>query len=372
MKKYKEFKIGDLFNITTGRDIIINSTTAGNIPLISHQHENNGIVRYINKIENRRLFDYETTLALADRGVFYATTQKENFYIGTRVKALTFKDGKKSEKIRLFFVTAINKLQEMFKEYLENATDKLPNLFIELPVNDSDEIDYVYMEQYIDKMQEELINNIKEEHIKLTEKYLKELSLNSYELSREELKIIDLINNDKIQYKNIKIGEIFSVESSKKKYNANAITFGGKYPYVVRSGINNGIRGYITEDERFLNPQKTISFGQDTATIFYQEDDYFTGDKIKILKFKYGELDKNLAFYFVTAMRKSFQNFSWGQSSFNEQLIRDTEIQLPYKNNSIDYDFIKSYITIEQKESIREIIEEKEEKLVKITELIQK
>lgn len=76
----------------------------------------------------------------------FATTQKENFHIGTRVKALTFKDGEKSEAVRLFFVTAINKLQILFKEYLTNATDKLPELSIMLPVKDDGTIDYDYME----------------------------------------------------------------------------------------------------------------------------------------------------------------------------------------------------------------------------------
>ena len=77
---------------------------------------------------------------------FFATTHKENFHIGTRVKALTFKDGEKSEAVRLFFVTAINKLQILFKEYLTNATDKLPELSIMLPVKDDGTIDYDYME----------------------------------------------------------------------------------------------------------------------------------------------------------------------------------------------------------------------------------
>ena len=76
----------------------------------------------------------------------FATTHKENFHIGTRVKALTFKDGEKSEAVRLFFVTAINKLQILFKEYLTNATDKLPELSIMLPVKDDGTIDYDYME----------------------------------------------------------------------------------------------------------------------------------------------------------------------------------------------------------------------------------
>lgn len=56
----------------------------------------------------------------------------------------------------------------------------------------------------------------------------------------------------------------------------------GKYPYVVRMGSNNGQKGYIDEDEKYLNPGNTISFGQDTATMYYQETPYFTGDKIKM------------------------------------------------------------------------------------------
>ena len=34
----------------------------------------------------------------------FATTHKENFHIGTRVKSLTFKDGEKSEAVRLLWI----------------------------------------------------------------------------------------------------------------------------------------------------------------------------------------------------------------------------------------------------------------------------
>ena len=73
------------------------------------------------------------------------------------------------------------------------------------------------------------------------------------------------------------------------------VTFGGKHPYVVRSSMNNGIRGYITQDECYLNAAKTITFGQDTATIFYQEKPYFTGDKIKVMTYRDCELNPELA-----------------------------------------------------------------------------
>ena len=161
-KKFKEFEIKSIFEISTGRDVIINNTKDGSIPLISHQHDNNGIAKLIEKLDDRRLFNHKDTISLADRGVFLATTQDKDFYIGTRVKALTFKNGEQSENVRLFFVAAINKLQILFKEYLNNATDKLPDLKIMLPIDDNNEIDYDYMEKYITAQKERVLKPVVE------------------------------------------------------------------------------------------------------------------------------------------------------------------------------------------------------------------
>lgn len=161
-KRFCLFSIDSLFDIYTGRDIIIGRMKHGDIPLISHQHDNNGISKCIKKIDNRRLFNYSTTLSLADRGIFYATTQIQNFHIGTRVKALTFKNGAHKEELRLFFVTSINKLQVLFTDYLVNATDKLPSLEISLPVTPSGEIDYHFMETYIRAIEKQIIQRVKD------------------------------------------------------------------------------------------------------------------------------------------------------------------------------------------------------------------
>ena len=160
---HKLFRIDELFDIATGRDIIIGRTKEGNVPLISHQHDDNGISKRIERIENRRLFDYNTTLSLADRGVFLATTQAENFHIGTRVKALTFKTGCQTENVRLFFVTAINKLQTLFVDYLTNATDNLPNLQISIPVDSNGNIDYGFIGTYVSAIKKDCMSRIKQE-----------------------------------------------------------------------------------------------------------------------------------------------------------------------------------------------------------------
>ncbi len=157
---WQSFKLGDLFEIYTGRDIIIGQTQQGDIPLVSHQHENNGITKTIKEIHNRTIFNYKQTIALADRGVFLATTQNKDFHIGTRVKALVFKNGEQDKKTRLFFTTCINKNQIMFLDYSSNATNKLPNLTISLPTNQHGKIDFDFMRTLINALMKQTIQGV--------------------------------------------------------------------------------------------------------------------------------------------------------------------------------------------------------------------
>ncbi|GAA7975893.1 restriction endonuclease subunit S [Helicobacter pylori] len=159
---WQSFKLGDLFEIYTGRDIIIGQTQQGDIPLVSHQHENNGITKTIKEIHNRTIFNYKQTIALADRGVFLATTQNKDFHIGTRVKALVFKNSEQDKKTRLFFTTCINKNQIMFLDYSSNATNKLPNLTISLPTNPHGGIDFHFMSTLINALMKQTIQGVAE------------------------------------------------------------------------------------------------------------------------------------------------------------------------------------------------------------------
>lgn len=130
----------------------------------------------------------------------------------------------------------------------------------------------------------------------------------------------------------------------------------GEWPYVVRTGAGNGQKGFINEDKRYLNEGNTISFGQDTATMFYQKTPYFTGDKIKIFKSQYDRFSEGNAQFFIAAMIKSFSSFSWGASSFSVDIIKNQRLDLPIINNDvIDFDFIDGFIAELEAERIAEL-----------------
>ena len=153
------------------------------------------------------------------------------------------------------------------------------------------------------------------------------------------------------------LGELFEVLTSKKRFDANKVQVfeEGKNPYVVRTSSNNGQRGFIDEDELYLNDGNTISFGQDTATMFYQEKPYFTGDKIKILKAKNKKFNKNNSQFFISTMAKAFSAFSWGSSSFNVSIIENQKLTLPTQNGEIDFAFMENFIAELEAERIAEL-----------------
>lgn len=166
--------------------------------------------------------------------------------------------------------------------------------------------------------------------------------------------------NEKLQavkWGEYRLSDLFEVDSYTKRFDANKVVVkeNGQYPYIVRTSINNGQKGYIDEDKQFLNDGNTIAFGQDTATMFYQENPYFTGDKIKVLRPKHTKFNKNNAQFFLAAMRKPFELFSWGASSYNVEIIKSQKIMLPIKNGEIDFDFMESFIAELETERVAEL-----------------
>lgn len=152
-----------------------------------------------------------------------------------------------------------------------------------------------------------------------------------------------------VQFVKKTIGELFHFESSNAIYHAINVTVHGKretnsFPYVVRSSVHNGIKGYIVEPKNGLNSGNTISLAQDTGEFFYQEKSYFTGNKVKVLMPIGFELTKCCALYLMTAMQKAFYAFTWG-SSFNTDVMKKVEVVVPVTDSGqLDVQYMEQYI----------------------------
>lgn len=150
---WKWFKINELFNIKTGKDIIYsdyskNKDEINNIPIIGHSIENNGVVAYTKKLNDYELMKCENTISLSHIGNFKAFVQAENFYLGTRTKGLILKSKNISKSILNFLCVVINANKEKFS-YGRVGSDKIPDLKIALPVDKNNDIDFEYIESFM-------------------------------------------------------------------------------------------------------------------------------------------------------------------------------------------------------------------------------
>lgn len=242
----------------------------GTTPVVSNTSENHGRAGF-SRLESteKDIITFSDTGTKSPDSFYY----QEGDFIGyPHVQGMYPYSEKWNKHSLLYLITLLKKKTAGVYDYSTKMTrTDILNMSVNLPINDDGSINYLFME--------DRIRELEEEHIRELSTYLTVSGLENYKLSKQEKKAITEYNSGNIKYNKFKLGEgkerLFDISSPKKRFNANTVRFNGKYPYVARGSLNNGIRGFITQDEKYLNAGNTISFGQDTATIFYQEKPYF-------------------------------------------------------------------------------------------------
>ena len=348
--KFKKTKFDKL------NDISIIQSREFNLPLVNAKFGNNGIMYYGRSTD----FDgAEMTIDIVNDGAVstgnvYSQPQKTGVLYNAYLVNPKFE---KSEKLLHFFATTMQKSMKLKFGYENKAGwEKVKNEKIQLPIK-SGKINFDFMESFIAELEAQRIAEL--------EAYLLVTGLKNYILTAEEKEALNDFELGKLDFEDFKISEIFEINTPKKRFDANKVDIlDSGHHYVVRTSLNNGIRGCINENLQFLNNGNTISFGQDTATMFYQDKPYFTGDKIKIVQSKENRLNRLNAQFFISTMGKSFSSFSWGSSSFSVKVIENQTVKLPTKNNKPDYTIMEIFISAIQKLVIKDVVLYADKKIV--------
>ena len=159
---WKEFRVGDLFDMSLSKDDIQpKSIVEGNIPLISSSKTNNGIVAYIQ--DEKATLQKAGTITVDMFGkAFY---QSNHYYCVShgRVNILTPKFDI-NEYIGLFIASAIERVSDEKYEFNSMCTGtKLAEDIIYLPTTSTGEPDWQYMEDYMRNIMnksEQIISNL--------------------------------------------------------------------------------------------------------------------------------------------------------------------------------------------------------------------
>ena len=371
--------MGELFEIQNTLSFNKDKLVDGNdFDYVTRTSQNQGILQETGFVNEENINPAGTwSLGLLQMDFFY---REKPWYAGQFVRKIVPKIELNKSSI-LFFTVIFNKQKQNLLSGLVRDVDKaFLTAKIHLPTQNG-QIDFAFMEQFIAELEAERIVEL--------EAYLRVTGLSDYILTEEERAVLEafrsgkiswggvkLLNNQQvanIEWKMFRIGELFEINSYKKRFDANKVQIEEVgFPYVVRTALNNGIRGYINEDVEFLNEGNTISFGQDTATMFYQEKPYFTGDKIKIVKCKDESFNKLNAHFFIAAMGKAFSSFSWGSSSFSVEIIKNQNISLPSTQGVPLYAYMEVFIRAVQKLVIKEVVQYADRKITATREVVTK
>ena len=367
--EWQKVRIGELFEIHPTKNYGITNTKLfekkGKTPVIVNSSFNNGVGGYVDlqPLEKGGIITFSDTTT--SDSIFY---QKQDFIGYSHVQGMYPYDKVKWTDNSLIYVCiAFRKSTKGLFDYGNKFNrDKAKEMIITLPFLNG-ELCFSYMERYIAKV--ELA------HLEALDAYLQNTGVKDCELSFDEMQVLERFEKPStVKTGSFLLGDIFNITSSKQKFNADSLNFGGKYPYIARGESNNGVRGYIDEDKSFLNDGNTISFGQDTATMFYQAVPYFTGDKIKVLRAKGFTLNRYLALYAIATTKKMLNTFSWGSTSYKLSNLENIEIELPIKtegDTTPDYCLMQTFIKVMEKLVIKDVVDWLNERIEEIKDMIQ-
>lgn len=138
--RFKEFRIGDLFTQSRGKESAPNRVEDGNIPMINEISSNNGIAKYANS-KNILKGNAITVSVNYASNVFY---QKEDFCASVNILVL-YADFL-TEKVGLYITTLLRKNNQKYNYTYKISKDRLNDTIIKLPMKSSIGIDYAMLD----------------------------------------------------------------------------------------------------------------------------------------------------------------------------------------------------------------------------------
>lgn len=366
---FREFKVGDLFDGSTGdTDLKKEHLDSQGYPVVTAGVDNLGIAGYSST--NAKVLP-ANTLTVDMFGNCYFRPFEYKMVTHARVFSLSLKDGQLTPETGLYICTMFNWLRSKYNYSNMCSYKKIKAESIQLPVKPGtdevnyteDDIDWAFMESYIHELEESYIHEL--------DAYLKETGLDDYELTDDERKVIER----EPVFKEFEVGELFDVVGRGTRLTKqNRIA--GNVPLVTAGRENQGVAEYIQENKQlFRGPVFTIDmFGN----VFVRDYDFYADDNIIV--FGKEGLSINQFLYIASALDHLSGVYGYG-NQFRLNSIGKTFIQLPvkpgtdevdYTEADIDWNYMTSYARVMEKQVIADVVDYKNEVIATTKALVKK
>jgi len=358
--KWKEFKVADIFVIKNGYyNKRPPKDNGGKIPFLSATQYNNGVSSYYNKstilkydkvgnLSNKdakeRIFKGNCIAITNNGSVGHAFYQEKSFTCSHDVTPVYGRFKLLSREISLFIIPLIVKAGEGFGYAKKWRPKRMRKSRIMLPVDAQNNPNWRFMEGYV-----------KQEQAKYAQRIIDSCEQETVGFGSE------LPGLDDVEWKEFFIGGkdgLFKISSTRSGIDMNGIVEKhGDVPYITRSSFNNGVHMFIgkEQDEKYkTNKGNVITVGLDTQTVFYQPNDFFTGQNIQVLENKF--LNEKIALFLVSLLKVQMRKFGWGSTGATLTRLNRTKILIPVDSNGApNWWFMENYTKRVQSEMAQKI-----------------
>lgn len=310
ISEWKEYRLGDLFEIKKGKRLTSEDQTEGNTPYIGAIDSNNGVSNHIGQSPTHD----GNTISLSYNGsVGYAFYQPVPFWATDDVNVLYFADKSISfnRDIALFICTILKQEQYRYCYGRKWVLDSMNETRIKLPTKD-DRPDFAFMEEYIRSLRSKAISTTQ--------------SVQSIHYDYKEWKsfAFDRLIDNKNIYK--------SKSYNKSELETSDISKDGFIHFVSRTEENNSIDCYaMGSDFSEIEKGNAITIGDTTSTVAYQSASFVNGDHIIVIRADW--LNKYTGLFIVSLLRKERYRYSYGRA-FLMDSIKNTKLLLPVKKKN--------------------------------------
>ena len=356
---YKQFKIGDLFDVDHTWIYGKNKQYATRfknrndnlIPVISGITVNNGINYYTadDLLPEETFYD---CLTISTRGEYSGTVTYHDgaFCLANNILVMATPP-EWSRRAKLYLGALISKLgYGGYNGYPRKET--LKKDYIYLPITKQGTIDFNFIESRVRELEEERVREL--------EAYLTASNFSDCSLTLAEKNALSRVQSGSLLSKTTKIVDFFKVSNSHNILKSDVVFGSGKTPYVTACEGNNSIVSYVEYKDELKEEGNTIMIGGKTLVVTFQPNAYFSNDSHNLVLTTREEKarNENIQLYLVSALYKSLKpKYHWGDSISKAKIQNDTFVLPVQSDGSIDYDFIENYINAVKKQTIARVKE---------------
>lgn len=341
---FKEFRLGDLFEIKgikQSKSQKVIPTDENGIPYIVQSTTNNMFSRNVNRqwlIDNNEPPQEGNAIVL---GVTLPAVSYQSIEFGAS-QVITARSEHLNENVGIYFATIISKHMAKFSYQEKPGIQKYKDLCVILPVTTSQQVDYAYMERFVREI-------IERYQIHL-DKFLSENGYSDCTLTLEEQQTLDALTSGRVQMREITIKKLFSVVKGKRLTKGNMLP--GNTNFIGASATENGITSHISNNKH-IHPGNliTVTYNGSVGESFYQPFPFWASDDVNVL-YPLEELSESQYLFFLAPLRKKGKHYGYA-FKWAKEIMEQDSIYVPVKSDdSIDYNFMETYINALKKQCI--------------------